>query len=195
MTRPSSTSQSRCVESFGIITLSYAPTMHVVDLKNTIGYSGIGEFVSFAWSVKLRPIATNFDGVATQGPRRGRPLTSGSFFVSSFASSLSFAGASAGASMSFTLRDRSRSLPSASMRPGFSLPGAPKRTSFIRVSESGLSRNERKASNRHAAVARVHVTGDERRFVGCEEDDQRCDLLGLREAPHRLAGNEHLARF
>ena len=77
--------------------------MHVVDLKNTTGCSGIGEPVSFAWSVKLRPIATNFDGVATQGPSRGRPLTSGSFLGSSFASSFSFAGASAAASMSVDL--------------------------------------------------------------------------------------------
>ena len=51
ITMPSSTSQSSCVESFGIITLSFGPTMHVGDLKNTIGFSGIGEPVSFAWSM------------------------------------------------------------------------------------------------------------------------------------------------
>jgi hypothetical protein len=67
----------------------------------------------------------NFDGVATHGPRRGLPLTSGSFFVSSFASAFRLAGAIAAALMSFTFRDRSRSLPSASMRPGFSLPAGP----------------------------------------------------------------------
>ena len=99
--------------------------MHVGALKNTTGCSGIGEPVSFAWSLKLRPIAMNFDGVATQEPSRGRPLTSGSLRGSSFASSLSFAGASAAPSMSLTFRDRSRSLPSASMSPGFSLPGGP----------------------------------------------------------------------
>ena len=66
--------------------------MQLGALKNTTGCSGIGEPVSFAWSLKLSPIATNFDGVATQGPSRGLPLTSGSFFGSSFASSFKFAG-------------------------------------------------------------------------------------------------------
>jgi len=48
ITTPSSTSQSSCVESAGTITLSFAPTMHVGDLKNTTGASGIGAPVSFA---------------------------------------------------------------------------------------------------------------------------------------------------
>src|SRR6186713_2364922 len=48
MTTPSSTSQSSCVDSSGCMMLSFAPTMHVGDLKNTTGYSGIGEPVSFA---------------------------------------------------------------------------------------------------------------------------------------------------
>jgi hypothetical protein len=48
MTMPSSTSQSVAFESLGIMMLSFGPTMHVSALKNRIGCSGIGEFVSFA---------------------------------------------------------------------------------------------------------------------------------------------------
>jgi len=73
----------------------------------------------------LSPIAMNFGGVATHGPRRGRPLTAGSFLASSLRSFASSPAASVVALMSFTLRDRSRSLPSTSIRPGFSRPGGP----------------------------------------------------------------------
>jgi hypothetical protein len=64
-------------------------------------------------------------GVATHDPSRGLPLTSGSFFGSSFFNFASSAGASDAPSMSFTFFDKSRSLPSASMSPGFSRPAGP----------------------------------------------------------------------
>src|ERR1700694_908391 len=76
-------------------------------------------------------MATNLGGGATHGPSRGLPFTKGSFLVSSLRSCASDAGASVDPSMSFTLRDRSRNLPSASIRPGFSLPAGPLRTSFM----------------------------------------------------------------
>ncbi len=99
--------------------------MQLVVLKKTIGCAGIGEPVSFAWSTKLSPIATNLPLPATQAPIRGLPFTSGSRFVSSLRRAESAASDSVAGSMSFTLRDRSRSLPSASTRPGFSLPAGP----------------------------------------------------------------------
>ena len=77
MTIASSTSQSVLVESFGSMIGSFGPEIDVSALKNTIGFSGIGEPVSFAWSMKLRPIATNLPTLPTHGPRRGRPLTAG----------------------------------------------------------------------------------------------------------------------
>ena len=39
-----------CVESFGSMIESLGPTMQVCDLKKTIGCSGMGALVSFAWS-------------------------------------------------------------------------------------------------------------------------------------------------
>src|SRR6266545_4258191 len=109
-------------------------------------------------------MAMNFDGIATHAPRRGRPFTSGSFLGSSLPSSFSFAGASVSVPMSLTLRDRSRSLPSASMRPGFSLPAGPKRTSFMLFSSNSV------CLYRHPAVDRIHIAGHERGFVGGEKD-------------------------
>ena len=66
-----------------------------------------------------------------QGPSRGLPDTG---FIRLRFAFLIFARppeASISPSMSFTMRDRSRILPSSPMMPGFSRPGAPKRTSFI----------------------------------------------------------------
>jgi len=56
---------------------------------------------------------------------RGLPLTAGSFAALSFASVFSEAGLSVLPLMSSTCLERSRSLPFASIRPGFSLPLGP----------------------------------------------------------------------
>ena len=72
-----------------------------------------------------------FDGRVTQGPSRGLPFTSGSLSMLAFLILARPAGDSASPSMSFTTLDRSRILPFLSMIPGFSLPAAPKRTSFM----------------------------------------------------------------
>src|SRR5215510_256854 len=66
-----------------------------------------------------------------QGPSRGLPETG---FIRLRFAFLIFATppeASMAPSISFTMRDRSRTLPSSPMMPGFSRPGAPYRTSFI----------------------------------------------------------------
>src|SRR4051795_10768084 len=76
-------------------------------------------------------MAMKFDGRVTQGPIRGLPFTSGSLSRLAFLILARPAGDSASPLMSFTILDRSRILPFLSMIPGFSLPAAPKRTSFM----------------------------------------------------------------
>jgi hypothetical protein len=60
-----------------------------------------------------------------QGPSRGLPPTTLSRLMLAFLILARPPAASISPSISFTIRDRSRSLPSASMMPGFSRPGAP----------------------------------------------------------------------
>ena len=47
-------------------------------------------------------------------------------------------------------------------------------------------------SNRNTTVDGVSLTCYKRRFVGCQEHDQRRDLLGLCQPSHRLSGDELL---
>src|SRR3984957_18323226 len=67
----------------------------------------------------------------THGPSRGVPRTSGSFSGLSLRNLVSPLGDKAGPAISGTTLERSRTRPWASSMPGFSRPGAPKRTSFI----------------------------------------------------------------
>src|SRR5688572_21260959 len=68
---------------------------------------------------------------ATGAPRRTPLGAAGSDLGSIFLSAARLDGESVSPLMSFTWPDRSRMVPSVSQRPGFSAPGAPKRTSFM----------------------------------------------------------------
>ena len=70
----------------------------------------------------------------TQGPSRVPAFTSGSLERSVFLILARPFGESVSPAMSGTIFDRSRILPLSSTMPGFSRPGAPKRTSFMNVS-------------------------------------------------------------
>src|ERR1041385_7337508 len=67
----------------------------------------------------------------TQGPSRVPAFTSGSLEMSLFLILARPLGESVSPAMSGTTFDRSRILPFLSTMPGFSRPGAPKRTSFM----------------------------------------------------------------
>src|SRR3954465_2376747 len=67
----------------------------------------------------------------TQGPSRVPDFTAGSLEMSAFLIFARPRGESVSPAMSGTTFDRSRILPFLSMMPGFSRPGAPKRTSFM----------------------------------------------------------------
>src|SRR5258706_16435861 len=67
----------------------------------------------------------------TQGPIRGLPFTTGSRPRAAFLILARPLGDKASPVRSGTTLERSRMCPSASMMPGFSRPGAPKRTSFM----------------------------------------------------------------
>src|SRR5262249_16976631 len=66
------------------------------------------------------------------GPSRGFPATTRNRATFTPRSVLSPAGDRTSGVMSFTARERSRTLPSSSMRPGFSAPARPEATSFMR---------------------------------------------------------------
>src|SRR5687767_12518448 len=103
-------------------------------------------------------------------------------------------GASIASSICATTLERSRTLPWLSAIPGFSLPGAPYRSSFIVFS---LSPPRRRGSNlqAHPAVDEHRLAGHERRLVGHKINESLGDFLGGGQAPHRLAGDEVLARL
>src|SRR3974390_1927286 len=67
------------------------------------------------------------------GPTRGRPGAGLRRERLAFLIFVKPPEASISPSMSFTMRERSRILPSSPIMPGFSFPGAPYRTSFIFV--------------------------------------------------------------
>src|ERR1700716_1767186 len=67
----------------------------------------------------------------TQGPIRGLPFTTGSRPRAAFLILARPLGDKVSPERSGTTLERSRMCPSASMMPGFSRPGAPKRTSFM----------------------------------------------------------------
>src|SRR6185436_12052973 len=67
----------------------------------------------------------------TGAPRRTPCGAAGSDLGSSLRNLSRLAGESMSPVMSLTCPDRSRTAPCASTRPGFSAPGAPKRTSFM----------------------------------------------------------------
>src|SRR5262245_10628784 len=68
---------------------------------------------------------------ATQAPRRGLPLTSGSLSIGALRILARLLGDSPSPARSGTTLERSRMRPLASMIPGFSRPFGPKRTSFM----------------------------------------------------------------
>ena len=47
-------------------------------------------------------------------------------------------------------------------------------------------------SDRNTTVDGVSLSRYKRGFIGCQEYDQRCDLIRLCQASHRLTGNELL---
>src|SRR5689334_13640567 len=75
-------------------------------------------------AMKLRTLPTG-------APRRTPFGAAGSDLGSTFFKAARLEGESVSPVMSFTWPDRSRMVPSVSQRPGFSAPGAPKRTSFM----------------------------------------------------------------
>ena len=68
MTKPSSTSQSVCLDPFGTTIGSLGPVIQLVNFEKMIGAFGIGKFCSSAWSLKFNPIPINFDGLETHAP-------------------------------------------------------------------------------------------------------------------------------
>src|SRR4051812_31335325 len=114
-----------------MVTLSLGPVMQLVAFVKMTGSSGTGRLDSAAWSEKLRPTAMNLPTLATGGPRRGLPSTTGSALRARAASSFRLAGDSLSPSISSILPERSRILPSASSPPGRSWPDGPWRSSFM----------------------------------------------------------------
>ena len=68
ITKPSSTSQSVWLDTFGITIGSLGPVIQLVNFENIIGSFGIGKFCSSAWSLKFSPMPINFDGLDTHAP-------------------------------------------------------------------------------------------------------------------------------
>src|SRR3954454_16028842 len=100
----------------------------------------------------------------TQGPSRVPDFTAGSLEMSAFLIFASPRGESVSPAMSGTTFDRSRILPWPSMMPGFSRPGAPKRTSFMfppqRIVEWMVWRRPRLCvGDARAARLRPHESG------------------------------------
>ena len=100
----------------------------------------------------------------TGAPRRAPCGAAGSDLGSSLRSLSRLAGESVSPVMSLTWADRSRTAPCASTRPGFSAPGAPKRTSFM-----GLPSSRAGASPRGQGV-RYPVASGSRKSRGAGQD-------------------------
>jgi hypothetical protein len=125
MTTPSSTSQSDFTDPGGITTLSFGPPMQVVHLLKTIGSFGIGRPDFACVVLEVEADRDQLADVADAGadPRLARDLRQ--LVDVRLLDLASPAGDSVSPSMSLTTFARLRSLPSASMIPGFSFPLGP----------------------------------------------------------------------
>src|SRR2546425_483065 len=120
-------------------------------------------------------------------PSRGRPLITGRRAIFTDRSFFSPAVDSTSGVMSFTTRERSRSVPSSSMRPGFSLPFFPYRTSFMSLllSPDVVCDGRDRAQLRRLFLRRERVTGFTRREPALRADGealQRNVLCGFANA-------------
>src|SRR5215472_17039288 len=140
----------------------------------------------------------------THGPMRGLPLTIGSLPPAAFLILARPFGDRASPARSGTTFERSRIWPSASMIPGFSRPGRPKRRSFMSVSlfrylqqlagrrascvrrRGGTSGSER--AREHAAVDQQVLSGDVAGRGRAQERTGGAELVRRAEAPGRNRG-------
>src|SRR3954451_10380259 len=134
----------------------------------------------------------------TQGPIRGLPFTTGSRPRAAFLILASPLGDKASPERSGTILERSRMCPSASMMPGFSRPGAPKRTSFmdqissLRIFRVGCSKGELDVdhASRQSGAQAQPPSECTRERAAVDQQVLPGDVAGLGRAQKRAGGAE-----